>query len=83
MNGMTRKELLGLPVTVDLRTAAKALGIGHTLAQELAKGERFPCKVLRLGVRYRVVTLGPDGLLAACGIPPEQTGTAVQPPSAA
>ncbi len=75
---MTPDELLDLPVTVDLRTAARALGIGRSLAYDLASAGDFPCRVQRLGIRYRVVTRGPDGLLAACGIghPGEARGEA-------
>jgi hypothetical protein len=72
--GMTRKELLALPVTVDLRTAAKALSIGYGLAQRIAQADEFPCQVQRLGRQYRVVTQGPNGLLAACGITDQPTG---------
>lgn len=65
---MTLDELLALPVTVNLQTAARALGIGRDKAQRMARDGDFPCKVHRLGLKYRVVTQGPDGLLAACGI---------------
>ncbi|WP_460443879.1 hypothetical protein [Amycolatopsis cihanbeyliensis] len=37
-------------------TAGRALGLGRTLAYELAKKDEFPCRVLRLGNSYRVVT---------------------------
>ncbi len=67
---MIRDELLQLPVTVNLATAARALGIGRNLAQRLAAAGDFPCDVHKLGRTYRVVTQGPDGLLAACGIDP-------------
>lgn len=75
---MTPDELLALPVTVDLLTAAKAFGISRSLAYDLAGADRFPCRVQRLGIRYRVVTQGPGGLLAACGIglPGEARGEA-------
>jgi predicted DNA-binding transcriptional regulator AlpA len=52
--GMTRAELLALPVSVDLMVAARALGMGRTLAYDLAKRGQFPVRVLRLGNRYRV-----------------------------
>lgn len=51
---MSRDELLKLPVTVDLRTAAKAFGLGRTLAYALAQNDNFPCRVLKLGERYKV-----------------------------
>lgn len=70
-SGLTRAELLALPVTTDLATAARALGIGRNFAQRLAAKGEFPCHVERLGRVYRVVTPGPDGLLAKCGVPVE------------
>jgi len=51
---MTHEELAELPSTVDLATAARAFGIGRTLAYDLAKRGEFPVRVLRLGNRYRV-----------------------------
>ncbi|MFC9424917.1 hypothetical protein [Streptomyces sp. NPDC056987] len=55
-NGMSREELLGLPVSVDLETGNRALGLGRSKGYELAKRGQYPCKVLRLGNAYRVVT---------------------------
>ncbi|MFG2599191.1 hypothetical protein [Streptomyces sp. NPDC048462] len=54
--GMSREELLELPVSVDLETANRALGLGRSKGYELAKRGQYPCKVLRLGNAYRVVT---------------------------
>lgn len=54
--GMTRDELLALPPSVDLLLAARALGIGRSLAYDLAKRDAFPVRLLRLGTRYRVPT---------------------------
>ncbi|NBM16889.1 hypothetical protein [Streptomyces sp. GC420] len=54
--GMTREELLALPVAVDLDTGNRALGLGRSKGYELAKRGQYPCKVLRLGKAYRVVT---------------------------
>ena len=56
--GMSREELPALPVTVDLVTAARALGIGRTKAYELTRAGRFPCPVLRHGRTYVVPTAG-------------------------
>lgn len=52
--GMSRTELLALPVAVDLVTAGRALGLGRTKAHELARRGEFPCRVLRVGRAYRV-----------------------------
>ncbi|MFC5805373.1 hypothetical protein [Streptomyces formicae] len=54
--GMSRKDLLALPVAVDLETSNRALGLGRSKGYELAKRGAYPCKVLRLGNAYRVVT---------------------------
>lgn len=54
--GLTREELLALPATVDLPTAGQAIGIGRNQAYDLAARGEFPCRVLKLGKRYRVVT---------------------------
>ena len=47
-------EVLALPVTVDIVTAGRCFGIGRTKAHDLARKGEFPCRVLRLGVKYRV-----------------------------
>jgi len=52
--GMTRAELLALPVSVDLVTAARAFRIGRTTAHALARAGEFPVSVLRVGTSYRV-----------------------------
>lgn len=60
---MSRTELLALPVTVDLVTAARALGLGRTKAYELARAGAFPCRVLRVGRTYSVPAADLLGLL--------------------
>lgn len=42
--------------TTGLAVAAAALGIGRSTAYTLAAAGEFPCKVIRVGTRYRVVT---------------------------
>jgi hypothetical protein len=56
MDHLTVGDLRNLPVTVDLMTAAGALGIGRTKAYELARSGEFPCRIIRVGDLYRVVT---------------------------
>jgi hypothetical protein len=56
MDHLTVGDLRDLPVTVDLMTAAGALGIGRTKAYELARNGEFPCRIIRVGDLYRVVT---------------------------
>ncbi|MES9807368.1 MULTISPECIES: hypothetical protein [Streptomyces] len=54
--GMSRDELMALPAAIDLDTGNRALGLGRSKGYELAKRGEYPCKVLRLGKAYRVVT---------------------------
>ncbi|MEU0159531.1 hypothetical protein ABZ154_11985 [Streptomyces sp. NPDC006261] len=65
VKGMSREELLRLPAAVDLETGNRALGLGRSKGYELAKRGQYPCKVLRLGNAYRVVTAD---LLALLGL---------------
>lgn len=51
---MTLEELLSLPVSVDIVTAGRAFGCGRTKAYELVQRGEFPCRVLKLGLTYRV-----------------------------
>jgi excisionase family DNA binding protein len=55
-DGLTRAELLALPVVIDITTAARALGLGRSTGYELARRGEFPCRVLRIGSSYRVPT---------------------------
>ncbi|MFD3414473.1 helix-turn-helix domain-containing protein [Streptomyces cyaneofuscatus] len=58
-------EAFDLPLIVDLRTAARALGLGRGTAYKLIHQGAFPCRVLRLGWQYRIPTAD---LLRALGI---------------
>jgi excisionase family DNA binding protein len=62
---MTREEVLALPVTVDLLTTARALGIGRSTAYELARRGEYPLRLYRVGQRYRATRAD---LLAALNI---------------
>lgn len=53
---LTFPELFELPATVDLATAARAIGVSVATAYRLARRRAFPCTVLRPGWRYRVPT---------------------------
>jgi Helix-turn-helix domain len=66
-----------LPVTIDLMTAARILGIGRTKAHELARHGEFPCLVIRVGDLYRVSTADLLRLLGA------DSGQIHPPPTAA
>lgn len=56
MTPFTRAELLALPVTIDIKTAARALGIGAATAYRLAAAEAFPVRIFRVGASYRIPT---------------------------
>ena len=56
-----------LGLTTDLPTAAAVLGIGRTLAFDLARAGRFPVRVIRLGRRVLVPVAE---LLDYLGVPP-------------
>jgi excisionase family DNA binding protein len=70
---MSIRQLLEAPTVVDLTTAARALGIGRTLAYRLVRDNRFPVPVLRAGRHYRVPSAT---LLAALGLNRQTTDTA-------
>ena len=59
--------------TVDLMTAAAALGLGRTRAYELARRNQFPCRMIRIGDTYRIPT---PGLLELLGVTAETPATA-------
>ena len=67
---MTRDELLDLAAkspTCDLPIAGRAWGLGTNRSYELAAAGEFPCRVLRVGKRYRVPVAA---LLESLGIDP-------------
>ncbi|GAA1353757.1 DNA-binding protein [Streptomyces beijiangensis] len=53
---MTLQELLALPLTVSVETAARALGIGKSKAYELLRRDEFPVRTLKLGEVVKVPT---------------------------
>jgi hypothetical protein len=53
---MTLEELLALPPTVNVTTAARALGIGTHKAYNLIRNGSFPVQTLSLGSTVRVPT---------------------------
>lgn len=54
--GMSRAELLALPAAIDLETSNRAFALGRSKGYELARRGLYPCRILRLGNAYRVVT---------------------------
>ena len=61
----TVDEIQAWPVTVDIRTAGRAFGIGRDQAYRLARENAFPVPVLRLGRFLRVTRAS---VLTALGI---------------
>ncbi|MGW1278046.1 hypothetical protein ACWD4V_13980 [Streptomyces tsukubensis] len=55
-HALTRDELLALPAIIDIVTGGRAFGVGRTTAYALARTGDFPCRVIRAGRGYRVVT---------------------------
>ncbi|PJN28200.1 helix-turn-helix domain-containing protein [Kitasatospora sp. CB02891] len=49
-------EAFDLPLTIDLRTAARAVGVCPATAYKLIRLGAFPCPVLRVGWKYRIAT---------------------------
>lgn len=68
MSSITIAQLRATP-TVDLMTAAAALGLGRTKAYDLARRDQFPCRCIRIGETYRIPT---PGLLELLGLAPEE-----------
>ncbi|MHB9862023.1 helix-turn-helix domain-containing protein [Streptomyces sp. YIM S03343] len=56
VQALSRHELLALPATTDIETAARAFGLGRTTAYTLARAGEFPCAIIRAGKGYRVIT---------------------------
>jgi hypothetical protein len=86
---MSEEEARALPVSVPVAIAARAWGIGPQMARELARSGEFPCRVVKVGARYRVPK---SAIFAALGLdaagPPspaaadEQTAHADERPDA-
>ncbi|MGW7598158.1 DNA-binding protein [Streptomyces antimycoticus] len=70
---LTWGEVLALPATTDLVTGARAFGLGRTVAYELARAGNFPCRLIRAGATYRVITAD---LLRTLQIDPRISGDA-------
>jgi excisionase family DNA binding protein len=83
---MTRDELLGLPSTIDVPTAARALGIGSNKAYELIRAGKFPVRPLVLGRQIRIpsealrIALGYEPIDRAAAMPRTGLGTLLRQP---
>jgi hypothetical protein len=60
------RDAAALPPTVSIVEAGEWLGIGRTIAYELARDGAFPVRTIRVGNKRRVITAE---LLAMLGIP--------------
>ncbi|MFJ4668972.1 DNA-binding protein [Kitasatospora purpeofusca] len=66
--GMTAREVLDLPVTISVVTAARVLGMGPNKAYALIRSGDFPVDMITVGGTKRVLTsalwrfLGLEGL---------------------
>ena len=58
-SGFTLQQMLDLPMTFSLKTAARALGIGERQAYELAAADKFPIR-LRGGKGRKYIATRPD-----------------------
>jgi len=76
--GLTRDELLALPAAIDLEIANRAFVMGRSTGYALAKRGAYPCRVLKLGNAYRVITAD---LLRVLGIQVEKELAADPAPS--
>jgi predicted DNA-binding transcriptional regulator AlpA len=76
---MTPEEVLALPTSVGIETAARAFGMSRAKAYQLAKSGEFPVPVLALGKRYRVPTAPIKRLLGLDG--PDHTDDTHRPTS--
>jgi predicted DNA-binding transcriptional regulator AlpA len=56
-------ELLTERAAISLQEAAQIIGISKSGAYNLAQGDRFPCRVVKVGGRYIVPTAGLRELL--------------------
>lgn len=54
--GMSREELDSLPITIDVPTAGRALGLSRTTAYAQARDGALPVHVFRSGTRLLVAT---------------------------
>lgn len=63
MNPVSVDELRQMPGTVNVETAARALGVSRSSACDAIRRDEFPVQVLYVGSRIRVVTAGLIALL--------------------
>ncbi|MFI7168171.1 helix-turn-helix transcriptional regulator [Rhodococcoides fascians] len=70
---MTPEEVLALGASTDIPVACKAMGISPSSGYALVKKGQFPIRVIKVGSRYVVPTVG---LLDLLGIQRDAGSTA-------
>lgn len=63
MTGPTLDEIRKWPATVGIADACRALGISKSWGHQLAAQDEFPCKVIKVNHRVRVITASLIALL--------------------
>jgi predicted DNA-binding transcriptional regulator AlpA len=63
--GPTLDEIRSWPVTVEVRQACRAIGISPSWGYQLIASGAFPCRVIKVGHRMRVITASLLALLEA------------------
>lgn len=66
---MTEQPHAARAGTVSIRDLAIRLGIGRNLAYDLARTDRLPVPVIRLGRRMVVASAALDAVLGRCDAP--------------
>ncbi len=67
---LTLAEIRGLPATVDVETAAAAIGISRSTAYEAIRAGTFPARVITVSRRRLVITATLIALLEGSGDDP-------------
>ena len=65
LTGPTLDEIRSWPVTVEVGRACRAIGISSSWGYQLIASNEFPCRVIKVGHRSRVVTASLLALLEA------------------
>jgi predicted site-specific integrase-resolvase len=63
----TLDEVRNWPATVAVQDAARALGVSRSTAYEWVRIGQFPCAIISVGHKHRVITAGLIRLLSQTG----------------
>nr|WP_232734236.1 DNA-binding protein [Kitasatospora sp. CB02891] len=78
---LSARDLLRWPPTVDVAAGGRAFGLGRSTAYALARSDQFPCKVIRAGRSYRVITADLLRVLNICSDNSDGAGAGTPTPS--